>query len=908
MNLQKFTVKAQEAVQKAMELAASKNHQGIEPPHLLEAFLSDPDSPETTSSLRSGRSVAVSILRRVGVSLDRLRTEVEAALESLPTVTGASAGDQYVGEELKKVFDRARAEADVMDDEYVSTEHLLIGLVEGQNEIGQALRAQGASKEHVMEALDDVRGGQGADDPHAESRYEALDRFAQDLNAMAREGDIDPVIGREQEIRRVLQILSRRTKNNPVLVGEAGVGKTAIAEGIATRIVQGDVPESMQSKRIVALDMGALLAGSKYRGEFEDRLKAVVNEVSESDGEIVLFIDELHTLVGAGASEGAMDAANILKPALARGELRAIGATTLDEFRKHIEDDRALERRFQKVLVEEPSVEDTVSILRGLKERYEVHHGVRINDSALINAADLSERYITDRQLPDKAIDLIDESAARLRMEIDSMPADLDQLEREIRQLEIEREAVKRDEGDQAEKLDEIDRKIADLEDERDELKARWTEEKELIQTVRSAKERIDELRVKAENLEREGKYDAVAEIQYGEIPDLKEEAEAANQKLEEIQEDGALLKEEVDGEDIAEIVSNWTGIPVSKMLESERAKLLRMEEELSERVVGQDEAIEVVSNAVRRGRTGMQEGDQPIGSFIFLGTTGVGKTELAKTLATFLFDDEDAMVRIDMSEYQERHTASRLIGAAPGYVGYEEGGQLTEAVRRKPYSVVLLDEIEKAHPEIFNVLLQVLDDGRLTDNQGRTVDFTNTIIIMTSNMGSDVISERMDEVEGGYLSEREHQELEEEVLKMLRRQVKPEFLNRIDDIVMFRSLSREHIREIVEIQFGRVQRIADKNHDLSLELSDDAKDWLADRGYDPAFGARPLKRVMKRHVSNGLSQALLDGTIADGDHVRIERADEEEGLTFEAVAPAGAEQAADAAATGGDGAAAVDA
>ncbi len=908
MNLQKFTVKAQEAVQKAMELAASKNHQGIEPPHLLEAFLSDPDSPETTSSLRSGRSVAVSILRRVGVSLDRLRTEVEAALESLPTVTGASAGDQYVGEELKKVFDRARAEADVMDDEYVSTEHLLIGLVEGQNEIGQALRAQGGSKEHVMEALEDVRGGQGADDPHAETRYEALDRFAQDLNAMAREGDIDPVIGREQEIRRVLQILSRRTKNNPVLVGEAGVGKTAIAEGIATRIVQGDVPESMQSKRIVALDMGALLAGSKYRGEFEDRLKAVVNEVSESDGEIVLFIDELHTLVGAGASEGAMDAANILKPALARGELRAIGATTLDEFRKHIEDDRALERRFQKVLVEEPSVEDTVSILRGLKERYEVHHGVRINDSALINAADLSERYITDRQLPDKAIDLIDESAARLRMEIDSMPADLDQLEREIRQLEIEREAVKRDEGDQAEKLDEIDRKIADLEDERDELKARWTEEKDLIQTVRSAKERIDELRVKAENLEREGKYDAVAEIQYGEIPDLKEEAEAANQKLEEIQEDGALLKEEVDGEDIAEIVSNWTGIPVSKMLESERAKLLRMEEELSERVVGQDEAIEVVSNAVRRGRTGMQEGDQPIGSFIFLGTTGVGKTELAKTLATFLFDDEDVMVRIDMSEYQERHTASRLIGAAPGYVGYEEGGQLTEAVRRKPYSVVLLDEIEKAHPEIFNVLLQVLDDGRLTDNQGRTVDFTNTIIIMTSNMGSDVISERMDEVEGGYLSEREHQELEEEVLKMLRRQVKPEFLNRIDDIVMFRSLSREHIREIVEIQFGRVQRIADKNHDLSLELSDDAKDWLADRGYDPAFGARPLKRVMKRHVSNGLSQALLDGTIADGDHVRIERADEEEGLTFEAVAPAGAEQAADAAATGGDGAAAVDA
>ena len=890
MNLQKFTVKAQEAVQKAMELAASKNHQGIEPPHLLEAFLSAPDS------------VAVSILRRVGASVDRLRNQATEAMEALPTVTGASAGDQYVGEELKKVFDRARAEADVMDDAYVSTEHLLIGLVEGKNEVGQALRDQGASKDYVMEALDDVRGGQGADDPHAESRYEALDRFAQDLNAMAREGKIDPVIGREQEIRRVLQILSRRTKNNPVLVGEAGVGKTAIAEGIATRIVQGDVPESMQSKRIVALDMGALLAGSKYRGEFEDRLKAVVNEVSESDGEIVLFIDELHTLVGAGASEGAMDAANILKPALARGELRAIGATTLDEFRKHIEDDRALERRFQKVVIEEPSVEDTISILRGLKERYEVHHGVRIHDSALISAADLSERYITDRQLPDKAIDLIDESAARLRMEIDSMPADLDQLEREIRQLEIEREAVTRDEGDQTDKLDEIDKRIADLEDERDALKSRWKEEKDLIQTVRSAKEKIDELRVEAENLEREGKYDQVAEIRYGEIPDLREEAEAANEKLEQIQEEGALLKEEVDGEDIAEIVSNWTGIPVSKMLESEREKLLRMEEELSRRVVGQDEAIQVVSDAVRRGRTGMQEGDQPIGSFIFLGTTGVGKTELAKTLAEFLFDDENAMVRIDMSEYQERHTASRLIGAAPGYVGYEEGGQLTEAVRRKPYSVVLLDEIEKAHPEIFNVLLQVLDDGRLTDNQGRTVDFTNTIIIMTSNMGSDVISNRMDEVDG-HLSEAEQQELEEEVLRMLRQRVKPEFLNRIDDIVMFRSLSRDNIREIVDIQLRRIQRVAAKNHDLTLSLSDDAKDWLADRGYDPAFGARPLKRMMQRHVANGLSEALLEGTIQDGDRVRIDLAEDGEGLRFEGQTPA-----VDAAGPGGDGAATVDA
>ena len=894
MNLQKFTVKAQEAVQTAMELAASHNHQGLEPPHLLEAFLSDPDS------------VAVSILRRIGANVSRLRQQLEQALEGLPTVTGASAGDQYVGEDLKKVFDRARAEADVMDDEYVSTEHLLIGLVEGKNQVGQALRDQGASKDQVMTVLADVRGGQSADDPHAESRYEALDRFARDLNELARDGKIDPVIGRDKEIRRVLQILSRRTKNNPVLVGEAGVGKTAIAEGIAIRIVQGDVPESMQSKRIVALDMGALLAGAKYRGEFEDRLKAVVNEVSESDGEIILFIDELHTLVGAGASEGAMDAANILKPALARGELRAIGATTLDEYRKHIEDDRALERRFQKVLIEEPSVEDTISILRGLKERYEVHHGVRINDSALISAADLSERYITDRQLPDKAIDLIDESAARLRMEIDSMPAELDQLEREIRQLEIEREAIKRDEGEQEGKLEEINKQIADLEDERDQLKARWTEEKDLIQTVRSAKEKIDELRVEAENLEREGKYDQVAEIRYGEIPDLKDEAEAANAKLDDIQEDGALLKEEVDGEDIAEIVSNWTGIPVSKMLESEREKLLRMEEELAKRVVGQDPAIEAVSDAVRRGRTGMQEGDQPIGSFIFLGTTGVGKTELAKSLAAFLFNDEDAMVRIDMSEYQERHTASRLIGAAPGYVGYEEGGQLTEAVRRKPYSVVLLDEIEKAHPEIFNVLLQVLDDGRLTDNQGRTVDFTNTIIIMTSNMGSDVISNKMDEVEG-HLSDAQQQELEETVLKMLRKQLKPEFLNRIDDVVMFQSLSRDNIREIVEIQFRRVQRIAEKSHGLTLTLSDEAKDWLADRGYDPAFGARPLKRVMKRHVSNGLSEALLEGFVDDGDQVRIELASDESGLTFERVMP-GAEDAAGAAEAGGDGAATVDA
>jgi ATP-dependent Clp protease ATP-binding subunit ClpB len=870
MNLQKFTVKAQEAVQAATELAASENHQGIESAHLLKAFLTDADS------------IVVSILRRLGVNLSYMRQKVDERMKTFPVVTGASVSGQYLAEETKKVFDRARAEADLMGDEYVSSEHILIALVESGDDIGQALRDQGATKEKVTQVVSDVRGGQGADDPHAESRYEALDRFARDLNDLARQGKIDPVIGRDQEIRRVLQILSRRTKNNPVLIGEAGVGKTAIAEGIAIRIVQGDVPESMKSKRIVALDMGALVAGAKYRGEFEDRLKAVVNEVSESDGEIILFIDELHTLVGAGAAEGAMDAANILKPALARGELRAIGATTLDEYRKHFEKDRALERRFQTVLIDEPSVEDTVSILRGLKERYEVHHGVRITDSALVAAADLSERYITNRQLPDKAIDLIDEAAARLRIEIDSMPAELDQLERQIRQLEIEREAIKRD--DNQEKLESINEEIANLEGTRDELRARWSEEKDLIKTVQQAKEQIDQLRVEAENLEREGNYDKVAEIRYGTIPELEEEAAAANAKLEDIQEDGALLKEEIDDEDIAEIVSNWTGIPVAKMLESERQKLLRMEDELEKRVVGQPEAIKAVSDAVRRGRAGMQEETRPIGSFIFLGTTGVGKTELAKSLAEFLFNDEDAMIRIDMSEYQEKHTASRLIGAAPGYVGYEEGGQLTEAVRRKPYSVVLLDEIEKAHPEIFNVLLQVLDDGRLTDNQGRTVDFTNTIIIMTSNMGSDIIAQEMETVEGGFLSDMERQELEEKLLRMLRQRLRPEFLNRIDEVVTFRSLSREHIREIVEIQFNRIQRIARRSHGLELELTDAAKDWLAERGFDPAFGARPLKRVMQRNVSNALAEEVLGGWIEDGDTVRIDLADDESGLTFETM------------------------
>ncbi len=867
MNLQKFTLKAQEAVQKAVEIAAGRNHQGVEPAHLLHAFLADPDS------------IAVSILHRLGANVEALNRETDRAMEKLPAVTGASVSGQYLSEESKKVFDRARAEADLLGDDYVSSEHLLVALAEAKDAAGQALRDQGASKDKILSTLDTVRGSQQADDPHAESRYEALDRFARDLNDLARRGKIDPEIGREEEIRRVLQILSRRTKNNPVLVGEPGVGKTAIAEGLAIRIVQGDVPEGLKSKRIVALDMGALIAGAKYRGEFEDRLKAVVKEVAESGGEVILFIDELHTLVGAGAAEGAMDAANILKPALARGELRAIGATTLDEYRKHFEKDKALERRFQMILVEEPSVEDTISILRGIAERYEVHHGVRIHDSALIAAAELSNRYITDRFLPDKAIDLIDEAAARLRIEIDSLPEDLDQIERQIRQLEIEREAVKRD-GAEA-KLEAINEDIANLEEERTELRARWEQEKDLIQTVQKAKEEIDRLRVEAENLEREGAYDRVAEIRYGKIPERRQEAEEADAKLAEIQQNGALLKEEIDDEDIADIISRWTGIPVSRMLESEREKLLRMEEVLGARVIGQQEAIEAVANAVRRGRAGLQEERRPIGSFLFLGTTGVGKTELARSLAWFLFNDEDAMIRLDMSEYQERHTVSRLVGPPPGYVGYEEGGQLTEPVRRRPYSVVLLDEIEKAHPEVFNTLLQVLDDGRLTDNQGRTTDFTNTIVIMTSNLGSEVIRDRFD-ASGGALSGAGGERLRAEVMALLKKRLRPEFLNRIDETVMFRMLGREEIRRIVEIESAPLAQIAAKNHHLRLDLTGAATDWLAERGFDPVFGARPLKRVLQRQVANKLAEELLSGWIQDGDRVQIDLAPDASGLTFE--------------------------
>ncbi len=876
MNLQKFTVKAQEIVKAATEVAAARNHQGVEPPHLMRAFLDEPGG------------IVVSILEKLGATTELLARRTDAALEKLPVVTGASVSGQYIGNDAKKVFDRALAEAGQLKDDFVASEHLLIGLSASKDPIGDALRDAGVNKDAILRILKDVRGSQRVTDQHAESRYQALERYTKDLNDLAEKGRIDPVIGRDDEIRRILQILSRRTKNNPVLVGEPGVGKTAIAEGLAIRIVSGDVPDGLKNKRILALDMGSLIAGAKYRGEFEDRLKAVVKEVVDAEGQIVLFIDEIHTLVGAGAGEGAMDAANILKPALARGELRAIGATTLDEYKKYLEKDKALERRFQVVVVDEPSVEDTISILRGIKERYEVHHGVRITDGALVSAAELSHRYISDRFLPDKAIDLIDEAAARLRIEIDSMPEELDQLERQIRQLEIEREAVKREKDDS--KLSQIAEQLANLEERSVELKARWKKEKELIGAIRETKEHMDELRVEAERLEREGKYGEVAELRYGRIPKLEELVDENKALLQAAQDQGALLKEEVDSEDIAGIISRWTGIPVSRMLESERAKLLRMEEELAKRVVGQAEAVSAVSNAVRRGRAGLQEETRPIGSFIFLGTTGVGKTELAKALARFLFNDDNAMVRIDMSEYQERHAVSRLVGAPPGYVGYEEGGQLTEAVRRHPYSVVLLDEIEKAHPEVFNILLQVLDDGRLTDNQGRVADFKNTIIIMTSNLGSEVIQNRMDAA-GDDWSDASEEQLRTELMTVLRQRLRPEFLNRIDEIVMFHPLGRDEIRRIVDIQFEDVRRLARKSNNIEVELSDAARDHLAGIGFDPVFGARPLKRVIQREITNKLAEELLSGWIEPDETIRIDVSGD--GLSFETVPQSSATETA---------------
>jgi len=856
-NFNKLTVKAQEAFQSAIEVAQNYGNQVIEPEHLLASLIQE-----------SG-GLADTIMKKTGGNANAIKLKVNESMESLPKVSGAGVGNQQMSQNIANLLDTAADEAKKLQDEYVSTEHLLIALSEDKGKAGQLLRDNGISKSSVLTALKEVRGTQRVTSQNPEDTYQSLKKYGRDLNEMARIGKLDPVIGRDEEIRRVLQVLSRRTKNNPVLIGEPGVGKTAIAEGIAHRIVSGDVPETLKTKRIVALDMGALVAGTQFRGQFEERMKAVVKEVTESNGEIILFIDELHLVVGAGSTQGSMDAANILKPALARGELHTVGATTLDEYRKYIEKDAALERRFQPVLVSEPSEEDTISILRGLKERYEVHHGVRITDAAIVAASQLSERYITDRFLPDKAIDLIDEAASKLRIEIDSMPEELDALERKVKQLEIEREALKREKDEaSAKRLQELQKELSDLNEQRNELKIHWNLEKERIQKIRSMKSEIENAKVLAEKYEREGDLGKVAELRYGKISELEKNLKVETQELAKIQKDKRMLKEEVDAEDIAEVVAKWTGIPVSRMLESERSKLLRLEDELHKRVVGQDEAVSAVANAIRRARTGMQDSERPIGSFIFLGTTGVGKTELARALAEFLFDDEHAMIRIDMSEYMEKFSVSRLIGAPPGYVGYEEGGQLTESVRRRPYSVVLLDEIEKAHPDVFNVLLQVLDDGRLTDNQGRTVNFKNTIIIMTSNIGSHLLQERLFNIDDEQI-EVVMGELREQLGDMLRQSIRPEFLNRIDEIVLFKPLTHIEIRQIVEIQLNRVAAML-KARDIKLVINNETKDWLVNIGYDVTFGARPLKRTIQKYLINPLSQELLMDKFTGGDKITV--------------------------------------
>jgi ATP-dependent Clp protease ATP-binding subunit ClpB len=844
MNLNNFTIKSQEAVQQALQLATVNGNQAIENGHLLKGIL------------EVDENVTPFILKKLNVNTPMFLKALDKIVESYPKVSGAQ---PYLSNNANQTISKASSYLKEWDDEYVSIEHLLWGMLSTKDVVSQLMKDNGVTEKDLKSAIAELRKGTKVTSQTAEDTYNSLSKYAINLNDQAKKNKLDPVIGRDEEIRRVLQILSRRTKNNPILVGEPGVGKTAIAEGLAHRIINGDVPENLKTKQIYSLDMGALIAGAKYKGEFEERLKAVVKEVISADGEIILFIDEIHTLVGAGGGEGAMDAANILKPALARGELRAIGATTLNEFQKYFEKDKALERRFQKVMVDEPAADDAISILRGIKEKYESHHKVRIKDEAIISAVELSQRYINDRFLPDKAIDLMDEAASKLRMQINSMPIELDEVERKIRQLEIEREAIKRENN--SKKLDDLNKEIAELSDKRTGLRAKWQSEKEVVEGIQKVKEQIEHFKYEAEQAERNGDYGKVAEIRYGKIKELETRLKEFEGKLAEIQQSGSqMIKEEVDSEDIAGVVAGWTGIPVSRMLQSEREKLLHLEEELHKRVVGQHEAIEAISDAVRRSRAGLQDTKRPIGSFIFLGTTGVGKTELAKALADFLFNNENSMTRIDMSEYQERHAVSRLVGAPPGYVGYDEGGQLTEAVRRKPYSVVLLDEIEKAHPDVFNILLQVLDDGRLTDNKGRVVNFKNTIIIMTSNMGSHLIQENFEKMDDDN-KEEVMARTKREVFDLLKKTIRPEFLNRIDETIMFAPLTREDVEQIVKMQFQGVVKML-KDNDINLSATDAAIDWLAQLGFDPQFGARPVKRVIQKRILNELSKQILGGTV----------------------------------------------